>query len=128
MDTFVSSKKTGPSYRGFTSCQVFATEFGQAFVVPMGCKSGIEIAQAVKRYFKEIGVLLHLIYDQAKEQVRGAACILFNGAGCLGMELQTGTPTSNRAERVIKVLKDGALKDMFDLNSPMVFWCYCIKS
>ena len=41
--------------------------------------------------------------------------------------LEKGTPASNRAERVIKILKDRLLKDMFDLNSPMVFWCYCIE-
>ena len=127
MDTFFSSKKSGPSHRGFTSCQVFATEFGHTFVVPMGGKSGIEIAQAIKRYFKEIGVPQHLICDQAKEQVRGAARILCNEAGCIVMELEKGTPASNRAERAIKILKDGSKKDMFDSNSPMAFWCYCVE-
>ena len=127
MDTFFSSKKSGPLHRGFTSCQVFATEFSHTFVVPMGGKSGIEIAQAIKRYFKEIGVPQHLICDQAKEQVRGSALILCNEAGCMVMELEKGTLASNRAERVIKILKDGSKRDMFDSNSPMVFWCYCVE-
>ena len=69
MDTFFLSKKSGPSYSGFTTCQIFATEFGHVFVVPMEGKSGIKIAQALKRYFKEIGVSAHLICDQAREQV-----------------------------------------------------------
>ena len=51
-------------------CQIFATEFGHVFVVPMEGKSGIKIAQVLKQYFKEIGVPLHLICDQAQEQVR----------------------------------------------------------
>ena len=59
MDTFFASKKTGPSQRDYMLCQVFATEFGHVFVVPMSGKSGIEIAQALKRYFKEIGIPLH---------------------------------------------------------------------
>ena len=65
MDTFFASKKAGPSYRGFTTCQIFSTEFGHMFVVPMEGKSGIKIAQALKRYFKEIRVPLHLICNQA---------------------------------------------------------------
>ena len=73
MDTFFASKKAGPSYRGYTTCQVFATEFGHMFVVPMEGKSGIKIAQTIKRYFKEVGVPLHLICDQAREQVKGDA-------------------------------------------------------
>ena len=43
------------------------------------------------------------------------------------MELEKGTQASNRAEQVIKILKDGSKKDMFDSNSPMVFWCYCVE-
>ena len=43
------------------------------------------------------------------------------------IELEKGTPASNRAERAIKTLKDGAKKDMFDSNCPMIFWCYCIE-
>ena len=43
------------------------------------------------------------------------------------IELEKGTPASNRAERTIKILKDGAKKDMFDSNCPMVLWCYCIE-
>ena len=35
MDTMFASKKSGPSIRGFTACQVFATEFGHVFVVPL---------------------------------------------------------------------------------------------
>ena len=127
MDTFFASKKAGASQRGYTSCQVFATEFGHVFVVPMSGKSGVEVAQAIKRYFKEIGIPLHLICDQAAEQVKGSARLLCNEVGCLIVELEKGTPASNRAERAIKILKDGAWRDMFDANSPMAFWCYCIE-
>ena len=127
MDTFFSSKKSGPSYRGFTTCQIFATEFGHVFAVPMEGKSGIKIAQALKRYFKEVGVPSHLICDQAREQVRGDARILCNEAGCHVIELEKGTPAANRAERAIKILKDGVKKDMFEADSPLNLWCYCVE-
>ena len=58
--------KDAKSLRGFTSCQVFATEFGHAFVVPIEDKRGSNIALSIKRHFKEKGVPLHLIYDQAR--------------------------------------------------------------
>ena len=107
MDTFFASKKAGPSYQGYTTCQVFATEFRHVFVVPMEGKSRIKKAQALNCYFKEIGVPLHLICDQAREQVQGDARILCNESGCAVIELEKGTLAANRAERTIKILKDG---------------------
>ena len=51
MNTLFSSKKSGSSARGYTSCQVFAAEFGHVLVVPMEEKIGIKIAQAINKYF-----------------------------------------------------------------------------
>lgn len=48
MDTMFASKKAGPSKRGFKACQVFATEFGHVFVVPLQSKAGINIAQVLR--------------------------------------------------------------------------------
>ena len=70
MDTFFASKGA-TSQSNFKSCEVFATEFGHIFPIPIEDKSGKNIALSIKRYFKEIGVPLHLICDQAREQVRG---------------------------------------------------------
>ena len=66
MDTFFATKKA-KSIRGFKSCQSFATEFGHLFSVLMEDKSGKNIALAIKRYFKEVGVPMKLICDQASE-------------------------------------------------------------
>ena len=52
MDTLFSYKNYGSSVRGYTSCQVFATEFGNILVLPMEGKSRIKISQAIKKYFK----------------------------------------------------------------------------
>ena len=39
MDTCISSKKVGPLVRSYTTCQVFTTEFGYFFAVPMEGKA-----------------------------------------------------------------------------------------
>ena len=49
MDTFSWSKEASPLRCGFTMCQVFATKFGHVFMVLMEGKSGIKIADTLKR-------------------------------------------------------------------------------
>ena len=52
MDTMFATK--GARYlRGFTSWQVFTTDFGHVFVVPIEDKRESNIALSIKRYFKE---------------------------------------------------------------------------
>jgi hypothetical protein len=56
MDTFFATKdakKGGKSSRGHTCCQLFATDKGFIYLVPMMFKS--EVLQAVKQFAKEIG-------------------------------------------------------------------------
>lgn len=127
MDTMFSSKASGKSIRGYTCAQVFATEFGHVFVIPMATKQGKEIALAIKRYFKEIGVPMHMICDGAREQVKGDARVLCDEAGCTIVELEKGTPRANRAERYIQMLKNETRADMEKAGSPAAFWCYCIE-
>ena len=90
-------------------------------------KSGKNIALAIKRYFKEKGVPEHITCNQAREQVKGDARILWHDAECMIVELEKGTPAANRAERTIKILKDGVKKDMFDTDSALVLWFYCVE-
>ena len=106
MDTMFASTKGGKSLRGFKACQIFATEFGHVFVVLMENKTGNSIAQAIKKYFKSVGVPEKLICDQAREQVRGEAAWIIHDSGSTLVELEKGTPAANRAERAIKILKD----------------------
>lgn len=121
MDTMFSSKASGKSIRGYTCAQVFATEFGHVFVIPMATKQGKEIALAIKRYFKEIGVPMHMICDGAREQVKGDARVLCDEAGCTIVELEKGTPRANRAERYIQMLKNETRADMEKAGSPAAF-------
>jgi len=68
-----------------------------------------------------------MICDQAREQVRGDSKILCNEVACTVVELEKGVPSSNRAERTIKILEDEVKRDMFVTNSPLVFWDYAIE-
>ena len=46
MDTFFATKKSGRSSHGHTCCQLFVTDKGFLYVVPMRRKS--EVLQAIK--------------------------------------------------------------------------------
>ena len=59
--------------------------------------------------------------------MKGDSRILCHDSGCAIVELEKGTPAANRAERNIKILKDGTKKDMSNTNSPMVLWCYYVE-
>ena len=58
--------------------------------------SVINISKAMKKYFKEICVPLHLICNQDQEQVHGDARIFCNKAGCHVIELDMGTPATKK--------------------------------
>jgi len=99
MDTFCTSGKVGPLTRENTSCQLFTTEFGHLFVVPLPSKTGVSIKAALKRYFKDVGVPQMMICDAAREQIRGDSRVLCDEAGWQIYELEKDTPAVNRAER-----------------------------
>ena len=79
MDTMFSSVT---SVRHFNSCQIFATEFGHIFAVPMEDKFGHNIAAAIKRYFKEKGVPLNsfVIVPQNKLKEQQGCCVMMRDA------------------------------------------------
>jgi hypothetical protein len=56
MDTFYAAKHGGKSSRGYTCCQLFVTDKGFVYVVPMRRKG--EVLQAIKQFAKEIGALM----------------------------------------------------------------------
>ena len=66
MDTFFDSKKSGKYSRGYSCCQVFATPFEHVMGIPMIDRKGKNVANAMKIYFKEIGVPPYLIADGAR--------------------------------------------------------------
>jgi hypothetical protein len=66
MHLFFATKKAGKLSRGHTCCQLFVTDKGFVYVVPM--KSKAEVLQAVKQFAKEIGAPDAIICDLAGEQ------------------------------------------------------------
>ena len=67
MDTFFASKKKGKSSRGHTCCQLFVTDKGFVYVVPMRRKS--DVLAAVKQFAKEIGAPDAFVADMSGEQM-----------------------------------------------------------
>jgi len=124
-DTMFAAAKAGKSVRNFSCVQVFATDFGWCTTYNLDFERNIHTAY--KRLFKEVGVPMKLIVDQAKAQVQGEAKKVCDEAGCQIVELEKYTPASNRAERTIQELKMETRRDVRLSGSPLVFWCYCME-
>ena len=127
MDTLFASKKSGKSSRGYSCCQIFATPFGNVMGIPIIYKKGHNVTNTMKIYFKEIGVPPDLIADGARDQVQVEALRLANQSGYQIVELDKGTPDTNRAKRYIQMLNNETKLDLVDSDSLMVFWCYCME-
>ena len=67
MDTFFATKKGGKSSRGHTCCQLFVTDKGFVYVIPMRRKG--EVLQAMKQFAKEIGAPDAFVADMSGEQM-----------------------------------------------------------
>jgi hypothetical protein len=103
MDTFYATKHGGRSSRGPTCCQLFVTDKGFVFVVPMRRKG--EVLQAIKQFAKEIGAPDAFIADMSGEQMSREVKKFFNDIGTTLRALEEGTPWSNKAELYIGLLK-----------------------
>ena len=125
MDTFFATKKGGTSSRGNTCCQLFVTDKGFIYVVPMKHKS--EVLSAIKQFAKEVGVPDAIVSDMAREQVSQVVRQFCNMIGTMLQALEEGTPWSNKAELYIKLMKEAIRKDMKKANCPLRFWDYCLE-
>ena len=125
MDTFFATKKAGKSSRQNTCCQLFVTDKGFVYVVPMKFKS--EVLQAVKQFAKEIGAPEAIICDMAGEQTSHKLRKFCSDIGTTLRVLEEGTPWANKAELYIGLIKEAVRKDMKDSNCPLAFWDYCVE-
>jgi hypothetical protein len=125
MDTFFATKKAGKSTRGHTCCQLFVTDKGFVYVVPM--KSKAEVLQAVKQFAKEIGAPDAIICDMAGEQTSHALKRFCQEIGTTMRYLEEGTPWANKAELYIGLIKEAVRKDMKESDCPLAFWDYCVE-
>ena len=117
MDTFFATQKAGKSTRNNTCCQLFVTDKGFVYVVPMQSKS--EVLQAVKQFAKEIGAPDAIISDMAGEQTSLALRKFCNEIGTTLRALEEGTPWANKAELYIGIIKEAVRKDMKESKCPL---------
>ena len=80
-----------------------------------------------KKIFKEIGVPPCIICDSAPNQIQGEARKLCNLCSCTIKSLEKGTPSSNRAECCVGLVKSNVKKNLKMTNSPLVLWNYCVE-
>ena len=125
MDTFFATKKGGKCSRGNLCCQLFDTDKGFLYVVPLKRKS--EVMSAVKQFTKEIGAPDAIVCDMSMEQTSPEIETFLNDIGTTLRVLEKGTPWANKAERYIGLLKESVRKDMRESNSPLPFWDCCLE-
>ena len=125
MDTFFSTKNAGKSTRKNTCCQLFVTDKGFVYVVPM--KSKVNVLDAVKQFAKEIGAPDALIFDMSGEQTSQPMRKFCHKIGTSLRVLEEGTPWANKAELYIGLIKEAVRKDMKESDCPLVLWDYCAE-
>ena len=96
------------SSRGHTCCQLFATDKGFIYVVPMKKKS--EILLAIKEFAKEIGAPDSFVADMSGEQMSSDVKKFCNDIGTTLRALEEGTPWSNKAGLYIGLIKEAVRK------------------
>ena len=125
MDTFFATSKKGQSTRGNTCCQLFVTDKGFVYVVPMKSKS--QVPQALKAFAKAVGAPDAIICDAAREQISKAVRQFLQRIGTTLRVLEKNTPWANRAELYIGLIKESVRKDMKVADSPLSLWDYCVE-
>jgi hypothetical protein len=125
MDTFFATKKAGKSSRGHTCFQLFVTDKGFVYAIPMKARS--VILQAVKEFAKEIGAPDAIISDAARERKSENLRKCLGEIGTTLRVLEEGTPWANKAELYIGSIKEAVRKDMKRSNCPLAFWDYCVE-
>jgi hypothetical protein len=96
MDTFFATKKGGKSSRGHSCCQLFVTDKGFLYVVPMTRKG--KFLLAMKQFAKEIGAPDAFVADMSGEQMPKEVKAFCNEIGSTLRALEEGTPWANKAE------------------------------
>jgi hypothetical protein len=82
MDTFLATEKGGKSSRRHTCCQLFVTDKGFVYVVPIKRKG--EVLLAMKQFAKEISAPDAFVADMSGEQMSKEMKAFCNEIGSLG--------------------------------------------
>ena len=106
-------------------CQLFVTDKGFVYVVPM--KSKPEVLQAVNQFAKEIGAPDAIILYAAGEQTPKALRKYCSNIGTTLKYLYEGTPWENKVELFIRLIEEAVHKHMKETDGPLAFWGYCVE-
>ena len=123
-DTFFVTKKA-KSKRGNTCMQLFVSDKGFVYVVPMKSKS--EFPFALKQFAKEIGVPIALISDPSGEQTSSKVKKLAKDMDLTLKILEESTQWANLAELYIGLMKEAIREDLRTSDCPIIFWDYCAE-
>ena len=119
MDTLFATKNAKASTRGHTCSQLFVTDKGFIYVVPM--KKESDVLLAIKQFAKAIGAPDAIICDASKAQTSQAVRQFCGDIGTTLRVLEENTPWANKAELYIGIIKEAVRKDMKSSDSPLVF-------
>jgi hypothetical protein len=126
MDTYFATMVNGfKSTRGHTCCQLFVTDKGFIYVVPMWSKG--DVLAVVKQFAKEIGLPNALICNAAGEQKSNELRKFCSEIGMTLQWIDEGTPRANWAELYIGIIKEATRKDMKESSCPLLLWDYCVE-
>ena len=125
MDTFYATRKLHKSTQGNTCCQLFVTDKGFVYVVPM--KKEAEVLHALKEFAKAVGAPEALVVDAAKAQKSEEVWKFCTEIGTTLRVLEEHTPWANKVELYIGLIKEAVRKDMKESNCPLALWDYCVK-
>ena len=120
MDTLFATSKAGKSSRGNKCAQLFVTDKGFVYVVPM--KSESQVLHAIKQFAKTIGAPEALIHDASKAQKSKELHMYCNDIGTTLRVFDGNTPLANKAELCIGIIKEAVRKNMKESNCPLAFW------
>ena len=111
--------------RGNTAMQLFVSDKGFVYVVPMKTKG--EFCNALAMFAKEVWVPNALIMDPSGEQTSKKAKKLCHNIGTKQRILEESTQHANVSERYVGIAKTSIRRDMRISDCPMVFWDYCAE-
>ena len=126
MDTFFTTPKARKSPRGNTYCQLFVSDKGFVFVVPM--KRKYKASLALKMFAKEIVAPDATICDAAGKQKLKEVRKFCHQIGTNLLYLEESKTWANLSELYIGTIKESIRKYMKSYNCPLVLWDYFSES
>ena len=92
MDTLFATSKSGKSSRGNTCAQLFVSDKGFVYVVPLKQEGQGQILQAIKQFVKAIGAPDAIIHDASRSQKSKEVRKYCNDIGTTLRVLEENTP------------------------------------